>query len=212
MFKKREHSDADIDADMVHTCVHNFRLSWVELSWYLPHHTPCISSPNHCLLFTTHAHTIAACFAVVPRLCHLILVSLSFLCLEYCIQVWNPHLTTDIKLIEGVQRQATKLVRGIGNLQYDERLKYLGLTRLEKRRARSDLIETYKIMNGTYSIDRFIFDVDDYGLRAHDKKLFKRRFRLDIRKFVFSNRVVNSWNSLPEHCFNCNTVLILTLC
>jgi len=31
--------------------------------------------PNHCLLFASHVHTIANCFAVVPRLCHLILVS-----------------------------------------------------------------------------------------------------------------------------------------
>jgi len=28
-------------------------------------HTPYISSPNHCLLFTRHAHSIATCFAVV---------------------------------------------------------------------------------------------------------------------------------------------------
>jgi len=35
------------------------------------------SSPNHCLPFTAHANTIATCFAVVPKLCHLILVSLS---------------------------------------------------------------------------------------------------------------------------------------
>ena len=35
--------------------------------------------PNHYLLFATHAHTIATCFAVVPRLCHLNLVSLSIL-------------------------------------------------------------------------------------------------------------------------------------
>jgi len=41
-------------------------------------------------------------------------------------------LTKDIKLIQGVQRRATKLVQGIGNLQYDERLKYLGLTELKK--------------------------------------------------------------------------------
>jgi len=35
------------------------------------------SLPNQCRLFATHDHTIAACFAVVPRLCHLFLVSLS---------------------------------------------------------------------------------------------------------------------------------------
>ena len=34
----------------------------------------------------------------------------------------------DIKLIEGVQRRATKLAEGIGNWSYDERLKYLSLT------------------------------------------------------------------------------------
>jgi len=40
------------------------------LAWLSPLHTPYISSPNHCLLFAT-------CFAIVPRLCLLILVSLS---------------------------------------------------------------------------------------------------------------------------------------
>ena len=52
------------------------------LTWYPPLHTPYISSPNHCLLFTAHAHTITTCSAVVLRLCPLILVSLSALYLE----------------------------------------------------------------------------------------------------------------------------------
>jgi len=47
------------------------------LIWHCSLHTPCISSSNHCLLFTAHAHTITTCFAAVPRLCHLILVSLN---------------------------------------------------------------------------------------------------------------------------------------
>jgi len=41
------------------------------LVWSPPLHTPYISSPNECLLFATHAHTIITCFAVVPRLYHL---------------------------------------------------------------------------------------------------------------------------------------------
>jgi len=53
------------------------------LAWHPPLHTPYISSSNHYLLFATHAHTITTCFAVVPRLCHLILVSLSILYLEF---------------------------------------------------------------------------------------------------------------------------------
>ena len=47
------------------------------LVWSPPPHIPYMSSPNQCLLFTTHAHTIAACFAVVPRLYHLFPVFLS---------------------------------------------------------------------------------------------------------------------------------------
>ena len=42
----------------------------------------------------------------------------------------------------------------------------------------------------------------DNGRRGHEQKLFKKRFRLDIRKFVFSNRVVNDWNSLSSQCVN----------
>jgi len=51
-------------------------------AWHLPLHTPYISSSNHCPLFAAHAHSITTCFAVVPRLCHLILISLSTLYLE----------------------------------------------------------------------------------------------------------------------------------
>ena len=48
------------------------------LVWSPPPHVPYISSPiNHCLLFATHAHTFAACFAVVSILYHLFLVFLS---------------------------------------------------------------------------------------------------------------------------------------
>ena len=48
-------------------------------------HTPYISSPNHNLLFTKHAHTNAACSAAIPMLCHLYLVSLSTPYLSVCL-------------------------------------------------------------------------------------------------------------------------------
>ena len=35
--------------------------------------------------------------------------------------------------------------------------------------------------------------------RGHSLKLVKQRSHLDIRKHFFNQRVVASWNSLPEH-------------
>jgi len=60
------------------------------LVWHPQLHTPYISSPNHCLFFA-HAHTIATCSAVVPKLCHLILVSLSTLYLTLSCSL-TPHI------------------------------------------------------------------------------------------------------------------------
>ena len=48
-------------------------------------------------------------------------------------------------------------MQSIGNLKYAERLKNLGLTRLEKRTVRSDLIETFEIMNADYNINSDLF-------------------------------------------------------
>jgi len=38
------------------------------------------------------------------------------------------------------------------------------------------------------------------------QKLFKWRFRLDIRKYACCNRVIDNWNSLSAGCDNCNTI------
>ena len=43
-------------------------------------------------------------------------------------------------------------------------------------------------------------------VKAIKKKLFKRRFRLDTRNFVVSNKVVDNWNSLSAQCVNSCTI------
>ena len=73
--------------------------------------------------------------------------------LEYAVQAWRPHLRKDIELLEGVQRRATRMVVDIKGMGYEERLKLLGLTTLETRRIRGDLIEVYRIMKGFDDID-----------------------------------------------------------
>ena len=44
-------------------------------------------------------------------------------------------------------------IYGLENLRCDERLQLLGLSRLESRRNRSDLIETFKTVNGHYNVN-----------------------------------------------------------
>jgi len=129
--------------------------------------------------------------------------------LEYWCSAWNPQFRKDIELIEGVQRRATKLVKDMEHLHYNDRLEHLGLMCLHTRRIRSDLIDTYKIINGILHNNvktELFFDYDQSGRQGHSKKLFKRRSRLDIKKFAFSNRIVDRWNSLRECCVTCNSI------
>ena len=125
--------------------------------------------------------------------------------LEYCVQVWSPHLRKHINLIEGVQRRATRMVPELKYLSYEERLDKLKLTTLEERRARGDMIETYKIITGKEKVNpRKFFQMvpDREGPRARDKKIFKQRVNKDVRLHSFTQRVNNGWNSLTNNMVN----------
>jgi len=70
--------------------------------------------------------------------------------MEYCCPIRNSHYIKYIKLVESVQRCATKLVLGMKNFHYEEKLNRLSLRRLDRRRVRIDLLEAFKIINGHY--------------------------------------------------------------
>ena len=77
--------------------------------------------------------------------------------LDYCIQVWNPHLMKDINNLERVQKRCTRMIWSLKGVSYQDRLLRLHLTTLSKRRLRADLLETFKIINGFEKLNFYTF-------------------------------------------------------
>ena len=88
---------------------------------------------------------------------------------EYCMTVAQPVYTKDKEKIERVQHRATKLVLGMENKAYSERLEELKLPSLEYRRKRADVMQTYKIMNNIDRIDekKFFKPCKEVRTRGH---------------------------------------------
>ena len=127
---------------------------------------------------------------------------------EYANPIWCPYKLKYIDMLEKLQRRATKLLPGMDNLNYPERLEILKLPSLAYRRHRGDLIETFKIVNEKYDpeVCEGFFKYRESGTRGHSKKIFKERARLEVRRNSFKIRVVDIWNSLPQKLVNCNSV------
>lgn len=127
---------------------------------------------------------------------------------DYGDSVWFPVLKKDIRLIENVQRRATRLLSDLSHLCYEDRLRALNLPTLLYRRKRGDLIQVFKILNGYDDIspDEF-FKFSGTTTRGHSKKLFKTRCTKTVRQNSFAIRVIEDWNSLPEEIVSAKSVL-----
>ena len=131
--------------------------------------------------------------------------------LEYSIQSWSPHLKQDIKVLETVQQRAIRMTSGLTGT-YEEKLKQVGLTTLEDRRTRGDLIQTFKILHQCDNIPVSTFFKMAGSNHGHatrlagpcDPQISGLNLAVppvpnsDLRRFFFSQRVVNYWNALPN--------------
>ena len=105
--------------------------------------------------------------------------------------VWCPYLKGDINKLEKIQHRVTRLIPSLKRLPYNERLKRMGLTTLEARRKRGDLIQVFKIFNNIEKVDlvncpKFKWDITT---RGHNQKYSREICTTEARQNILKNRI-----------------------
>ena len=68
--------------------------------------------------------------------------------LECCDQLWGPQHKEGTDLLEIIQRRARKMIRGLEQLSYEERLRESGLFSPVRRRLQGDMIAAFQYLKG----------------------------------------------------------------
>ena len=99
------------------------------------------------------------------------------------------------------------MIQGLRNLPNKDRLKRLNLHSLE-RRVRGDMIEIFKWVKGINkgNINKVLEISSQDRTRGNGYKLEKIRFRIDLDRYWFTNRVVNNWNGLGSHVVSAESI------
>ena len=124
--------------------------------------------------------------------------------LEYGNIIWSPKLKKHSIALEKIQRRMTKIIPGLKNKSYQERLKFLNLPSLKHRRRRGDLIETFKIMNGIVKVNN-IFSLSNNLTRTNTYKIYTPFCKNPLRTNYLSFRVKPLWNALNKETVSAPT-------
>ena len=135
--------------------------------------------------------------------------------LEFCASAWCPNNQSDIAALEAVQKNATKLIPALRSLHYEDRISALGLTTLETRRVRGDLIQFFKFKKEINVISwvrphlptpSCLLDGPAGRVRGNNERLDWLSCKNKDRDNFFSNRVIPIWNRLPQEITNAESV------
>ena len=138
--------------------------------------------------------------------------------LEYCSIVWSPTMQGEINKIERIQKSFTSRIEGMENKNYHERLKYLNLYSLERRRERYLIIYAWEQIEGkrenilnlrTRRIGRYrkiIMDVIPWSIRG-------RKLKKSVRSHIHNSttsKMSRLFNLLPASLANIEGVTMDT--
>ncbi len=100
------------------------------------------------------------------------------------------------------------MILSLSNKPYKERLAWLNLLSLEKRRLRGKIIECFKILKGFTNLDASnMFLIDNTSqTKSNGVKLRCKQVKLDCTKFFFTHDLVREWNRLPPSVVQCDTI------
>ena len=112
-------------------------------------------------------------------------------------------------VLEWGQRRATKVIRGLEYLSYEDRLRELGLFSLEK--ALGSPYSSLPVPEGAYRKDGegLFTRVCSDRTRGKGCKPKEGRFRLDVRKKFFTTRVVRHRHRLPREAVAAPSLAVL---
>ena len=125
--------------------------------------------------------------------------------LEYCIQAWCPWTQKDKEILENVQKRVIRMTSGLSSSTYEEKLKEVGLTTLEERRERGDMIEVWKILHNKEDVDPATWfklasehSEQETRMSSDPWNVKIPTSKTEARKHFFSVRTPAKWNNLPR--------------